>query len=316
MDRQQREAVSNVDISQISEWDPADLVDHATVIVTARRRSGKSFALKRIIQANRKRYDEMYVFSGTIDCPVNKKEYGFIPKENMYNHLDEEVIRGLLNKQMEMLEFNSVRPKKEHIRSNVCIILDDILTDSTFRKANNIVSELFVQGRHSHISLFVLVQSFSGREGIPPLLRKNADLIISFYLHSFQDIKSMAEQFLSQVDVKSGMAFFKAVTNEAHTACIVDVNNTAARNYHEYVYKYLAPEKCPPFYIGDKPKKGCAGIKAPKQDKPQKGRLSVNRATMITRTVPRSQVKSNIIIRTLDNTTHYDTVNPVPAYEL
>lgn len=253
-------------IKNIKEFDPTKMVEHATVISTARRRSGKSFSLKRIICANQKKYDEIYIFSGTIDMPVNKKEYNFIPIENMYNHLDEDVIRNILKKQLEMLEFNDTRSKKQQIRSNVCIILDDILTDSTFRKPNNIVSELFVQGRHSHISLFVLVQSFSGREGIPPVLRKNADYIISFYQHNVNDQKSMAEQFLSIVDVKIGTQYLKAITNEEHTACIIDVNNVSARKYEEYIYKYKAPDKCKDFFIGgDKKNKILKNFKVSKE---------------------------------------------------
>ena len=307
-------------IKNIQVFDPTKMCDHATVISTARRRSGKTFSLKRIIAANRKKYDEIYVFSGTIDMPVNKKEFDFIPTENMYNHLDEEVIREILNKQLEMLEFNDARPKKQHIRSNVCIILDDILTDATFRKTNNIVSELFVQGRHSHISLFVLVQSFSGREGIPPLLRKNADYIITFYQHNVNDQKAMAEQFLSIVDVKIGTGYLKAITNEAHTACIIDVNNTSARTYEDYVYKYKAPEKCKDFFIGgNKDRDNYSNIKMPKEERrpvKNKNRLKLNQFNVIKNVAGPSKKKKNRLSNNiLVRTSNTEEMNE-PAYAL
>jgi len=294
-------------ISRVQEWDPSTMVEHATVICTARRRSGKSFATKRILEANKKRFDEIYIFSGTIDMPVNRKEYDFIPTENMYNHLDEEVIRKILNRQIEMLEFNDQRKKKDQIRSNICIILDDILTDSTFRKANNIVSELFVQGRHSHITLLVLVQSFSGREGVPPILRKNSDYIISFFQHNVNDRKSLAEQFLSVVDTKLGMEYLRAITNEAHTAAVIDVNNTSARTYEDYIFKYKAPEKVKPFFIGQKKKKGTTFIKVPKEEKLKKPKLTkskqllVNSGVNFTKKKPCKIVNIHgIAVRTLD----------------
>ena len=132
--------------------------------------------------------------------------------------------------------------------------MDDVLTDAIFRKHNNVVSELFVQGRHIHTSLWVLVQSFSGKEGIPPILRKNADYIMFFYIHNINDRKSMAEQFLSMNgDTKGGMAFSNSVTDREYQMCVIDVNNTSARKYSDYVYKYSAPDKkLPKFTIQKK----------------------------------------------------------------
>lgn len=150
---------------KITDWDPKTLIDYATVIVTARRRSGKSFLVKNVIAKNKDKYDEIYIFSATIDKPANAKDFFFIPVQNRFTKLDEEKIRSLLDKQNEILQFNESRKKNEQIKSHICIILDDILTDATFRKPNNIVSELFVQGRHSMITCFTIVQSFSGREG-------------------------------------------------------------------------------------------------------------------------------------------------------
>jgi len=252
IEQQKQKALEEVQshYKTITEFDPKTLVDHATVIVTARRRSGKSFSTQRIIYENRKKYDQIYFFSNTSDI-IPESEYAFVPPENRYNFLDEIVIRDLINKQTEIINFNKTRKKSERIKNDICIIMDDILTDSGFNngRRDNVVSELFVQGRHIHISLWVLVQSFSGKEGIPPVLRKNADLIISFYQHNINDRKSIAEQFLSIKNTKEGAAMFEAITNEKHQACIIDVNNTTAREYSDYVYKYTAPDKPLPKFI-------------------------------------------------------------------
>ena len=247
---------TDLKLEEIHEWNPKTLVDYATVIVTARRRSGKSFLVKNVIALNKDRYDEIYIFSATIDKPLNAADYFFIPPQNRYTKLDEQKIQSILDKQNDILLYNEHRKKKDQIKSHICIILDDILTDTTFRKQNGVVSELFVQGRHSMITCFTIVQSFSGREGVHPTLRKNSDLIISFFQHNINDRKSMAEQFLSLIDTKVGMEYLRRITNEKHTACVIDVNNVSARRYNEYVYKYKAPDKkLPNFMIGQEEKR-------------------------------------------------------------
>ncbi len=303
-------------IGNVTEWDTTSLVEHATVIITARRRSGKSFALQRIMADNFKRYDECYIFSKTINL-VPKSEYSFIPAENKFDHLDEQKIRDILNKQGAILSFNQDRSKKEQIRSNVCIILDDIITDANFRKQNNIVSELFVQGRHSMITIFVLVQTFGGREGIPPVLRKNADLIITFFQHSFDDRESMCRQFLSLVDRKIGMEYLRQVTNEEHTACVIDVNNTSARVYEDYIFRYKAPSrKIPKFMIGSNEKRLKETIVVDKSAHTKDQRIKTSKAKNTTRVRNKKigfkpafrkvskkvQFNNKIKIRTFDNT--------------
>lgn len=306
--------------ADIEEWNTKTLVDYATVICTARRRSGKSFAIQRILSDNRKKYDEIYIFSKTIDI-VPESEYAFIPTENKYNFLDEDKIKQLLEKQNNILNYNKSRPPKEHIKNHICIILDDILTDATFRKPNNVVSELFVQGRHSKISLFVLVQSFSGREGIPPVLRKNADYIMTFYQHNVNDIKSMAEQYLSIVDTKLGMEYLKRITNQAHTMCVIDVNNVSARSYGEYLYKYKAPDKkLPKFMIGDEDKKldlGESIFLKPPVKASVKVITRIRTKTVLDKSKKNISTKQHIRVRTVaDPVSNISIVTPDPIYNI
>lgn len=302
-----KEDPDHITLQPINEWDPTTLVDYATVIVTARRRSGKTVFAKNVIAKNRKRYDEIYIFSSTIDKPANAAEYSFIPAQNRFTFLDEDKVRQILQKQDEILNFNATRPKGEQVKSHVCIILDDILTDPKFRRPNNVVDELFVQGRHSYITCFVLAQTFSGREGVGPILRKNADLIVSFFQHNINDRKAMAEQFLSLENAKVGAEYLRQITNVKHTACVIDVNNVGARTYTDYVFKYLAPnKKLPKFMIGDSKKR----IREEKRSIITSNKsMSRKRETVPIKTAPtkkskQGKVKCNFVIRTADMIDH------------
>lgn len=234
----------------MNEWDVKSLIDYATVIIYAKRRSGKSHAVQRIIYENKDKYDSVYLFSNTIELQP-KDVFAFVPEENKYNDLRPDVIQNIMNEQQRMIMEGK---KPEH----VCLVMDDIISSGTFRKrSNNIVSTLFTNGRHYHITLFILTQSFSGNEGVPPVYRKNADYIMSFYLHNINDLKGMSEQYLSIDNTKDGMQLHREITTSPFQLCVVEVFKQNPRKYEDYVYKYTAPEQnVPKFQIPKKkPKK-------------------------------------------------------------
>ena len=103
---------------------------------------------------------------------------------------------------------------------------------------------LFVQGRHVHISVIVISQSWSGHSGIHPTIRKNSDLIIHFYIRSIDDRKNIANQFINvDNDVKKGMNIINNITHEQYTSCCIMCNKTDARTLTDYVYKVFLTSK-------------------------------------------------------------------------
>lgn len=219
-------------------WNPLSLVDYATVIIYAKRRSGKSVAVQDIVYHNRKRFDDVYLFSNTIELQKDSV-YGFVPKENKYNDLKPDVIQKIMDNQQNLIMSKNKTGKGEI--PHICIILDDILSSAVFQnRSNNIIKTLFVNGRHYHITLFVLTQSFSGNEGVPPVYRKNADHIMAFFLHSEIDRESIAKQYLSLSSSREGMELFKNITSEPYQMIVIDNYKAGARQYSDYVSAYKA----------------------------------------------------------------------------
>jgi len=102
----------------------------------------------------------------------------------------------------------------------------------------------------------------------------------------------MAEQFLSMEGHKVGAEYLHRITNEPHTACVIDVNNVSARSYNEYVYKYKAPDKkLPKFMIGKENKrlreqKNSIKVDNTKIDQNQKVRSRNKEAIKIKTSIP------------------------------
>ncbi len=237
---------------EIKQWDPKDLVDFATVIIYAKRRSGKSVAVQDILYHNKQRYDEIYLFSNTIELQGDDV-YSFVPKGHKYNDLENEVIQGIMDKQTKEIEKEKKQKSlgRKYKVPHICIVLDDILSSKTFlKRSNNIITTLFVNGRHYHITLFVLSQSFSGLEGIPPIYRKNSDHIMAFFLHNQYDRENMAKQYLSVENHQAGQKLLQEITEEPFQMIIIDNHKAGARSYDEYVFKYKADIKIRKFMIG------------------------------------------------------------------
>ena len=237
---------------KITTFNPVmDDIEHPSITITSKRRTGKSFLTRRLIYENRHNIDEIFIFSNTINV-VPKSDWAFIPRSNQYEDIDEEIIEKILAKQRDIKEYNETEHKK--IRNNVVVILDDVICDAVMRKRNNKVNKLYVQGRHSDVSVYTLLQSFSGNDGVSPLMKKNSDFLISFYQQDFNARKQMSEQFLSVGDVKTGMSTFQDLTSEDHVACVIN-NSKNCKKLEEYVYTYKAPKNEPPeFMIGRKDK--------------------------------------------------------------
>jgi len=250
-------------------WNPDMLPEHFTAIFTSRRRSGKTTMLNKIIYPLRKRFDEIYLFSLTADL-MNKKEFSYVPEDNKILGVDEEKLQEILDKQKEILQRNNnIEDKRYHTKNNILIIMDDIIDKKT--RSSKVLGRIFSDGRHSHLSLVLLTQNFVGMHGVPKLQRDNSDYIGTFYQHNAEDRKSMSIQYASVINEKEGAAYLKQITNNAYTTAIIDVNNTTARSYQEYIRWYKVDMKpIPEFMIKPKSKT----LKKPKKVKKKEKKVS------------------------------------------
>lgn len=125
----------------------------------------------------------------------------------------------------------------------------------------------------------------------------------------------MAEQFLSLKDTKTGAEILRSITNESHTACIVDVNNVSARKYSEYIYKYKAPNKpLPDFMIGEDQKRIREDIKVQKSDKTKTNKVKVeNKVSKVSKVSKENKV--NKIRLYEDINFDLSGINPDPVYK-
>ena len=212
-------------------------------LITSKTNSGKSVFLKDICSQIKGWYTSVYVFSLT--SYLQPDLFDFVPKENIIHTFDQDKLRGIWQAQeQEIMRLRRTKIKEENL-PRVLILYDDLISDPKVRNSP-ILKQLFVMARHAKISQIFLSQSFTA---VPPVLRKNVAMAISFYLDSETDRKAFCESYLSTKNVRLGMMVFDKVTKEPYQAiCILNCKTDS--NPENYVKTYKAKLKVAKFLMG------------------------------------------------------------------
>lgn len=254
-------SLKDYQMPEFKTYDFTTLPTSFTMIMFAIRRSGKTHLLAEIVHTLRDRFDEVFLFSTT--AKYSQEGYNYIPKKNRYNGFDANMLSQILEDQERRLEEKMNNLKNPNIKiPRRLLIFDDVIQDSNIRSSEDFNS-LFSRGRHlggdpaqlsknelGDFSIVVLSQAVGGKYGIPSVCRRNLDCAVCFYAHSEYDRDILAEQYASVINRKIGDAIVKHVTKEKYTACVFNIQDTGARSYEDYIFKYKAKPKIPHFRIG------------------------------------------------------------------
>lgn len=240
-----------VDISNIKQWDPKTIPENFFILISAKRRAGKSWLVRHLLKPIKDRFKHAYLFSETAHLQ-DPNPFDFIPDCNKFDHFDEEVIDQMLKNQNMIKEKNMKMKKSLQLPNPILIVLDDVISGPEIRKSRALKS-LATQGRHSNVSVICLSQTISAKYGFPSVIRDNLDIFICFTLHSCFNRDTAAECFASIVDKREGIKLINSITQEKpYQVAVFDLSLTNVKRYEDYVFKYIAPDSLPKFMIGPK----------------------------------------------------------------
>ena len=132
------------------------------------------------------------------------------------------------------------------------VILDDVVHDNIVRRSPEL-NRLAVSGRHWFFSVIILSQCVCGSASVPPIIRHNSDYIMIVYNpRQKQERKLLLEQYLTPASAseKDGLQLMSDITRVPFRALVVDVTNSVATQYAEFVYSY-GPVPPPPDNVSD-----------------------------------------------------------------
>lgn len=202
-------------------------------IIAGSSGSGKTNLIKNILFDKtfgyNRYFDEIYVFSGSKD---DLEEYlGYASRLNMshkmkfYQKFDDEGIKGICD-EVET-ENNSFRIRNP---TRVLFVLDDQITNGISKVSKmNVIDEIFIRGRHSHISCIISTQKYVA---LNQNIRKlNASAITVFSETNSSDIKQIAEDHADLMDQKELMELFKQNLKQKYSFITIDTK----REYKERI---------------------------------------------------------------------------------
>jgi len=145
-----------------------DILNRVTLLI-ARRNSGKSVLLKRLVNDSMHKFNKIFVICPSE--PVNHfyKNSGLVEDNYIFENYSEKFGNALLKK---MSEINEGKTKEN--AKNILLIMDDCICDVDFRTSPSL-KKLFIRGRHLSISLIITSQNLCS---LNPLQRNNADYIL------------------------------------------------------------------------------------------------------------------------------------------
>ena len=150
---------------KLKKFDPKSIEGCRTIVVIAKRNSGKSILVRDLLYHLRDRLPFGMAFSGT---EQSNGFYGqMMPKSFIYDDFDAEATQKLIMRQKYMVQNKKKKPE-------AFLVVDDCMADSRIMMKDNGIRTIFFNGRHMRI-LFIM--NFQYSLEISTSIRANIDYL-------------------------------------------------------------------------------------------------------------------------------------------
>lgn len=226
----------NGDKLPIQEFSLDDMCKNPSIMMIAKRGSGKSWITRAILQ----RYCDIPV--GLIISPTERDDpffAQFFPDTYIYYNFESKIIKKLLLRQKLMLK--KARQKKDagkYVDSRAIVVMDDCLATKGIWAKDPLLYDLLFNGRHRQVTYILTMQYVLG---IKPELRTNFDYIFLLAEDYVSVLKRIYEHYAGMFpDFNSFRQVFKQLTMEY--GAMVIKNRGARKNLFDKIFFYKAPD--------------------------------------------------------------------------
>lgn len=213
-----------------------DMCDNPSIVMIAKRGSGKSWVTRAILDHFRK------IPAGIIIAPTDKMSvfYGkFFPDSYIFYDYSSEVIESVLMRQDAIIDKQKEKAKKgKTVDTRGFIIMDDCLGRSKGWARDEAIQELLYNGRHYKL-MYILTMQYP--LGIGPSLRTNFDYVFLLATDQTSDLKRIYEHYAGMFpDFASFRQVFAGLTK--NFGSMVIVNRGQRENFLDKIKWYKAPD--------------------------------------------------------------------------
>ena len=222
---------------RIKRFDPDTLKPHRIILVVGKRGTGKSVLQRDLMYHMREKVDFGLAFSPTEETQEMFREH--MPDSWIYNGFSQAKLDAMLHTQRELC--------KDKKQRNLFIIMDDCMYDKKILKGLGI-RDLFMNGRHMHITLCNAVQYVMD---IGPDLRTQVDYVFALRENIISNKSKLWKYFFGMFEKYDDFAKVMDKCTSDHGALVMD-NTTGSCNIEDCIYWYRAEYNLPNFRFGSK----------------------------------------------------------------
>lgn len=228
------------------------IAKNPSVVMVAKRGSGKSVALRHIMRVYRAIPGGNVI---SLSERLNDFFKDFFPELFIFEKFDESILENLLERQDRIKDKNKRRIKagKRPIDTRAWLIMDDCLAHAGTWKKSEVVAEVFFNGRHFDL-FYILTMQYP--LGIGPDLRINFDFVFLFGENYSNIRRKIFEHYAGMFPTYSAFEkVFSKVTK--NFGCMVINNREKSDIISDMVYWWRAEDAEIKEYLGAKSFTGC-----------------------------------------------------------
>ena len=219
---------------KVKKFDPKTLKPHRISLIVGKRGSGKSKCLVDLLY-NMPPVDFVIGMAPTEETIQTFKQ--FIPDGCIYNQFNQSKLEQMIALQREMV--------RKQINRSFLLILDDCLYEKSVLKSTA-MRELFLNGRHLHISMIICAQYVMD---LSPDLRTNVDYIFAMRENIIANRAKLHKFFYGMFEKYEDFAKTMDATTSNFGSMVLD-NTSKSNEIEDCVYWYRANVDIPPFKLG------------------------------------------------------------------
>jgi len=220
---------------RVKRFDPTTLKPHRIILVVGKRGTGKSVLQRDLMYHMCNKVDFGLAFSPTEETQDMFREH--MPDSWIYPGFSTAKLDTMLKMQRDMCKTKTQR--------NLFIIMDDCMYDKKILKGLGI-RDLFMNGRHMHITLCNAVQYVMD---IGPDLRTQVDYVFALRENIISNKSKLWKYFFGMFEKYDDFAKVMDKCTQNH-GCLVMDNTTGSCNVEECIFWYKAEVNPPNFKFG------------------------------------------------------------------
>jgi len=222
---------------QISEFKLDAMVDHAAIVIIAKRGSGKSWVTREILYAKR------HIPGGVVISPtdaMNSSYKKFFPDIYIHYNITEDILNKVLVRQQKMMDKQRDKKKQgKKVDASGILVMDDCLAEKRKWSKIQAITTILMNGRHFQLVYILTMQT---PIGLAPELRLNFDYVFLLRENSAINRKKLWMNYASMFPTLDIFEKVFAKTTENFCSMVID-NRNQSDDLQKTVFWFKAKER-------------------------------------------------------------------------